>query len=75
MIFSQIIEKILFTEEEEQISTDLKIYLIKFSDKIINICQGDIILNHVFLNNLIDTMIPIQKKDQHQSTSISGFLG
>jgi hypothetical protein len=44
--------------QNEQLSTDLRVYLIKFSDKIAQICQGDLVMNHKFLNDLIKTMIP-----------------
>ena len=47
-IFYDVIMKCVFIGNnpfENQLATDLRIYLLKFTDKIINICQGDLVLS------------------------------
>ena len=46
----------------------MRVYLIKMSDKIMNICEGDAKIEQKFLNDLIKTMIPtlIVTKEQIQ---------
>lgn len=55
-------------QPSKQLSTDLRVYLIKMSDKIMNICEGDVKIEQKFLNDLIKTMIPtlIVTKEQIQ---------
>lgn len=63
MIFQDIILKTIFLQPiqnpfEMQLATDLRIYLLKFMDKIVNICSGDLVLSPQFLNCIIDCMYP-----------------
>ncbi len=50
-VFNEIIVKCIFIQSnttnpfEGQLATDLRIYLLKFLDKIVHICQGDLIIN------------------------------
>ena len=53
-IFNDIILKTIFLNStlgstsspfEMQLATDLRIYLLKFMDKIVNICSGDLVLS------------------------------
>ena len=53
-LFYEIIQKYLFIPE---LATDLKIYILKITDKVIAICQGDLILSHNFLNSLVNQML------------------
>jgi len=48
---------------ENQLATDLRIYILKFMDKIVNICQGDLILTPQFLSSMIDCMYPSVQKE------------
>ena len=66
MIFDKLLVSYIFVGkydtisclQSEQLSNDLKIYLIKFADKICRICQGDLCLNAQFLSNIVKTIIP-----------------
>ena len=66
MIFDKLLVQYIFMGkydtisclQNEQLSNDLRIYLIKFADKICQICQGDLSLNAQFLSNIIKTIIP-----------------
>ncbi|CDW83869.1 UNKNOWN [Stylonychia lemnae] len=67
-IYNEILIKSIFLGNnplENQLATDLRIYLLKLTDKIINICQGDLVLNLNFINNMVQTMIPDQRKLQN----------
>lgn len=60
-IYNDVISKSVFIGTnpfENQLTTDIRVYLLKFLDKIINICQGDLILNQQFLDNIILCMLP-----------------
>lgn len=44
--------------QNQQLASELRIFLIKFADKIATICQGDLMLSASFLSNLVKSMIP-----------------
>lgn len=52
-IFQDILLPNLFLPE---LRNDLKIYLFRLSEKIINICQGDLVIGISFYSNLLDTL-------------------
>lgn len=74
-IFEQVLQQQIFMgpydtirgmQASKQLSTDLRVYLIKMSDKIMNICQGDIKIQQKFLNDLMKTIIPTLIVTQEQ---------
>lgn len=56
-IFHEIAIKCMFSDG---ISSELKVYLLKFADKILHICKGSILINHSFLTNVVRAMLPTQ---------------
>lgn len=44
--------------QNQQLASELRIFLIKFADKIATICQGDLMLTASFLSNLVKSIIP-----------------
>lgn len=44
--------------QSEQFATELRLYLIRFADRIAQINQGDLVLSAPFLNNIMKTIIP-----------------
>jgi len=56
-IFNEVATKFMFNETT---SSELKVYLLKFADKIIHICRGSILVDHSFLSNVVRLMLPSQ---------------
>ena len=50
-VFNEILSKYVF---DQTLATDLRIYLIKFCDKIAQICKGDLILSKDFMENIFE---------------------
>lgn len=63
-IYNDILLKCIFIPNqsgnpfEGQLATDLRIYLLKFLDKIVTISQGDVVLNSAFLDSIIECKYP-----------------
>ena len=53
-IFNEVIEKVLFQESIEQ---DLQIYLLRLSEKILQLCQGYVCIGKPFLNTLFKLIL------------------
>lgn len=53
-IFNEVIQRVLFKEAIEQ---DLKIYLIRLSEKILQLCQGYVTISRPFLNTLFELIL------------------
>lgn len=54
-IFNDVIVKFVF---QDFISSELRVYLLKFADKIVHICKGNLVLNQSLLTNILKFMLP-----------------
>ena len=59
-IFNDIIQKVIFMEGLEP---DLQMYLFKFTDKIVQICQGNLTIQEDFLTALFEIILQKHTQD------------
>jgi len=50
-------------------NSELQIYLLKFADKIVNICRGDIELSAPFLSSIVNTLLAFESGKGDQTSA------
>lgn len=53
-LFNEVIQKVLF---QESIEHELQIYLLRLSEKIFHLCQGNLTIDKNFLNTLFELIL------------------
>ena len=52
---------------QDFVAAELRVYLLKFADKIVHICKGNLALNHNLLSNVLKFMLPAQQAQTNKA--------